>query len=424
MTAHKHFKQLIRARMEKTGERYSTARRSVLEKADPAPTDPATRWHFPGNVPATTALRTMLANAGIRAPYTGEPFSEAMLFGIAGGIGIGVFAFHYQKEDVSTFYISGRHQSHSDESYLKDALQGFKIEPVIRETAGARTAEKQLEEALKQYGPCAAWVEGYRVITVHDVDTAKGTARIGDLTDEPLTIPLSRLTERRMRIKKQRCRLLSVPSSKHSPELSVLVERGLRRCSEVLLNPTIPMMQGNARLEALRTWAGRMHGSDDKESWSRTFKPGPNLMRGLWGIYTFIETFGTGGGLCRPLFADFLKEAAEALSRPDLRTLSKQYAALGREWSDLAYAALPDSVPALREARELHVCQMECKHAGEKTEEPRGDFEDPPELKQRPFSLSEKESEQLRAELRTRILALYEGEVAAHEALRNVIGSK
>src|SRR5258706_10312420 len=121
MTAHKHFKQLIRARMEKTGERYSAARRFVIEKADPVAADPATRWLFAGIVPATPALRTMLAHAGVRAPHTGEPFSEAMLFGIAGGIGVGVFAFHYQKPDIATFYISGRHQAHSDESYLKDA---------------------------------------------------------------------------------------------------------------------------------------------------------------------------------------------------------------------------------------------------------------------------------------------------------------
>ncbi len=336
---------------------------------------------------------------------------------------MGVFAFHYQKPDIATFYISGRHQAHSDEAYLKDALQAFEIKPVISETSGARTAEKQLEEALQQFGPCAAWVEGYRVITVYDIDIAKGTARIGDLTDEPLSIPLSRLTERRMRIKKQRCRLLSVPPAKRSPELAGLVERGLRRCSEVLLNPTIPGMKSNARLEALRTWAERVHGSDDKESWSRTFRPGPNLMRGLWGIYTFIEHFGTGGGLCRPIFADFCEEAAEALSRPDLKVLSKRYAALGREWSDLAYTALPDNVPALREVRELRICQVECKHAGEKVEEPRGDFEDPPELKKRAFPLSEAESEKLRAELKTRIMALYEGEVAAHNMLRKVIAS-
>src|ERR1700722_3008489 len=98
MTAHKHFKQLVRSRMEKTGESYSTARRHVLRKATPDKT-----WHFAGSVAATTALRVLLTHAGVRPPKKREPFSEAMLFGIAGGIGIGVFSFFYEKEKAASF---------------------------------------------------------------------------------------------------------------------------------------------------------------------------------------------------------------------------------------------------------------------------------------------------------------------------------
>src|SRR6266853_778488 len=83
------------------------------------------------------------------------------------------------------------------------------------------------------------------------------------------------------------------------------------------------------------------------------------------GIYTFVEHYGTGGGLCRPIFAEFLKEASTALSDPALARLSEQYAALGRAWSELAEAALPDRVPALRQAREFHVRKAELVHAGE-----------------------------------------------------------
>jgi hypothetical protein len=109
MTARKHFKQLVRTRMEKTGESYSAARRQVLHQS--AAGEPASNvpWHFPGNVPATTALRVLLTQAGVRAPGTGAPFSEAMLFGIAGGIGIGVFSFYYEKEGFASFFAAGRH---------------------------------------------------------------------------------------------------------------------------------------------------------------------------------------------------------------------------------------------------------------------------------------------------------------------------
>src|SRR5689334_22754792 len=93
MTAHKHFKHLVRTRMDKTGESYTTARRHVLREAGKLPAEGPARWHLPGNIPATTALRVLLTAAGVRDPRTGEPISEAMLFGIAGGVGIGVAAF-------------------------------------------------------------------------------------------------------------------------------------------------------------------------------------------------------------------------------------------------------------------------------------------------------------------------------------------
>jgi hypothetical protein len=103
MTSHEYLKQLVRARMTKTGESYATARRHVLRQAAQPSADPVNQWHFPGNVPATTALRVLLAHAGVRSPHGGAPFSEAMLFGIAGGIGIGVFSSALQQR-VSALY--------------------------------------------------------------------------------------------------------------------------------------------------------------------------------------------------------------------------------------------------------------------------------------------------------------------------------
>ena len=51
MTTHKHLKQLVRARMAKTGESYATARRHTVRHADTeSSTDPPLRWHFAGNV--------------------------------------------------------------------------------------------------------------------------------------------------------------------------------------------------------------------------------------------------------------------------------------------------------------------------------------------------------------------------------------
>ncbi len=443
MTAQKHLKQLVRARMQKTGERYATARRHLLGTIQPNNSDPSTRWHLPGNVPATTALRILLAHHGVRAPHTGEPFTEAMLFGLAGGLGIGVFSFFYEKENFASFFIAGRHQWHDDEAYLKAALARFGLQTVVQESGGAKTAAQQLRTLLEQHGPCVAWVDmaglphralpaqysggGYHVVMVYRVNEAEGTALIGDLTDAPISIPLDALAAARMRIKKQKNRLLALaplPKKYAQPPLAELVRAGLHSCHHGLLHPTLPGMKGNAKLEALKVWAQRLHGSKDKESWERVFRPGPNLWRGLSWAYDFIENYGTGGGLCRPLFAEFLSEAAEAIQQPALVALSEQYAELGRQWSALAEACLPDDVPLMRQAKELYVRRSELLHNGGSADEMRAVWEQLGELARQAgaqFPLTDAAGAALRAQLQTRVLTLYEGEVAAQAALLTVL---
>lgn len=237
-------------------------------------------------------------------------------------------------------------------------------------------------------------------------------------------IALSDLARARARIKKQRHRLLALPQAGDVPDLATLVRSGLQRCHQELINPSLPGARNNARLDALRIWAERMDGTKDKERWELVFRPGPNLWSGLCAIYDFIEHYGSGGGLCRPLFADFLAEAAAALHKPALVALAERYAQLGKEWSALADAALPDDVPALREAKDLHIRKAELAHAGGAAEEIRAIWGRLNELEQQnrePFPLSEADYVALRAHLRDRIRALYEGEVAAHTAMLDTI---
>src|SRR5262249_52319815 len=153
------------------------------------------------------------------------------------------------------------------------------------------------------------------------------------------------LSVARARIKKQKNRLLFIPPSSSPKDLTDLVREGLRACHRGLSGETgYKGYRTNFSLEGIRLWAERMHGSKDKESWERVFAR-PRLWRGLVSIYDFIEHYGAGGGLSRPIFAESLQEAADALHDPSLRTLAGRYSELGQHWSDLAAAALPDDVP-------------------------------------------------------------------------------
>jgi hypothetical protein len=439
MTTRKHFKKLVRARMQKTGESYSSARRQVLGHTLPDKPKHHLPWHFPGSVPAATALRVLLTHAGVKHSESDEPFSEAMVFGIAGGIGIGVFSFFYEKENWANFFIAGRHLWHDHTAYLTQACSRFGIKPTIRETAGAKTAEADLRKTLQEHGACVAWVDathlphrampgqlsggGYHIVTVYGIDD--DTALIGDLTDEPIPISLEELAVARGRIKKDKHRLLSIAPSKNTRKLADLVKEGLRACLAGLAGAGgVKSATRNFSLESLSTWADRLQGSKDNERWERVFERGPRLWQGLQGVYDYVEHYG-GGGLCRPLFAEFLAEAGSACEDDSLTALAKQYAELGRHWSELADAALPDSVPAFREAKDLFVRKAELINSGGSPDEIRTVWALLGELRSqicKQFPLSESACADLRADLQSRVRALYESEVAARDELGKFVG--
>ena len=434
VTERKHFKQLVRSRMSKTGESYSTARRQVIrQSADPSASQ-RTPHHFPGNIPVPTALRALLSHAGVRNPSTKAPFSEAMIFGFDGGIGAGVFAFHYAKEDFSAFYIAGRHGWQDDAHWGHTALKRLGLTLTVKESSGSKPGEKHLRELLQGGRPVMTWVDasglpyralpasfsggGYHVVTVFGIDESAGTALVGDLADDVIPVPLAQLAAARACIKKFKHRLLAIDRPKQVPDLATLVRGSVRECVDGL---TTCKMK-NFRLDAFAAWAERLDGSKAADSWEKIFPPGHHLYQGLRSITEYIEYYGTGGGLCRPIFAEFLEESAEALHDSGLGVLAERYGDLGREWTALAEAALPDAIPAFRETRELLAKKSEALHAeGAGAAETIGacwaSLGEHSARMKHAFPLDAAGSTALRRDLKRRVTALHAREVEALEAL-------
>ncbi len=263
-----------------------------------------------------------------------------------------------------------------------------------------------------------AWVEGYRIIAVHAIDATAGTALVGDGADQPKAMPLSELAATRQRIKSYKNRLLAIEPAQRSPDLAGLVRAGITACVEGLSKGKMK----NFTLEAFATWADRLEGSKAADAWEKSFPPGPHLYIGLRSINDSIEHAGTGGGLCRPIFADFLEEAADSLDDHELRRLGERYARLGENWSALADAALPDSVPAFRETKELLGQKAELLHSEANSAEPAMDscaqrMGDWIARMKKEFPLDAAQSAELRRELKERVTALVAEE---REALRGL----
>ena len=98
MPTDKDFKRLVRARMGKTGESYTTARSHLRPDGHPGRPGPLRGRH-----PDTAALTRLLADLGVTDPTGGHPLGEAMVLGVSGGIGFAYFVFEY--EDLATLYL-------------------------------------------------------------------------------------------------------------------------------------------------------------------------------------------------------------------------------------------------------------------------------------------------------------------------------
>jgi hypothetical protein len=249
---------------------------------------------------------------------------------------------------------------------------------------------------------------------VHGIDDSAGVALTGDTANQLIPMPLAELAATRAKIKSYKHRLLALEPAKKIPELEKLVRGGIAACAAGLRKGKLK----NFTLEAFATWADRLDGSKAPDAWEKIFPPGPLLFTGLRSICDTIEHSGTGGGLSRPAFADFLSEAGDTLGDGTLRALGERYASLGSEWSELSDAALPDSVPQLRKAKALLAERAEAFHSDAGVGQPEvfacGTALSAVEAKLgEQFPLDAGQSAALRRELQKRVRKLYQTEKEA-----------
>jgi Domain of unknown function (DUF4872)/Butirosin biosynthesis protein H, N-terminal len=380
-------------------------------------------------------LRVLLETSGGVAPHTGEPPSEALVFGIAGGAGAAAMAFRYEREDVSTFYVTGWNPFQSS---AQAACERLGIRPTVSETTGARAAATQLGELLAEGVPAMAWVDlaelgyaalpplysggSYHTVVVYRYDQDGGTALLGDRARQPVEVPAERLAAARARIRKQRHRLLSLGSAELVVNFPSAVAAGLRAAADGPASPPTSAMT----LEGMRAWAERVHGTAAKDGWPRMFPPGRHLWGALRAVYEYVEHWGSGGGLMRPMQAAFLREAAVLLGDRRLDQLAGRYDALGDAWQGLASSALPAQVPLLAETRAL-LDRRDAAFAAEgagATGELRGIWARLDALAEEAdagFPLDAAAVDELLSGLKGRLVALYQDEVAVRDELRAVL---
>jgi butirosin biosynthesis protein H-like/uncharacterized protein DUF4872 len=287
------------------------------------------------------AFRDLLEFHGLS--WTDEPLSEAMAFGLGGGLG----CFYYELPDMDPpLYLVGR-----GGGLERGVCEHLEIDLDLRRTDDPDEAWQWLREELDADRPTMVnadikELDYLRVKlsnTMHDIvvtgyDEEAGIALIADNDREEI----------------QRCSIESLqrargsqgfPSPSHHatwvmrfpdalPEPRTAVERALR---QAVANMT-ETAEGLAGLDPACGLDHVERLAESYPSWPERY--GERLPKALGGLWVFVVKAGTGGAMFRSLQAGFLRESAQLLDGDRrLQHAADVYEELAGEWVALADAA-------------------------------------------------------------------------------------
>ncbi len=319
--------------------------------------------HLGGKHPETATMRNVLAALGVNAPHTGKPFTEEMLLGIGGGLGICYILWEFKKHASAILAMAFQNKENYPVKFMSNLCKRLGVKPVFKETGGPGLAEQQLKDALREGIPAIAWVdhahlpywflpEHYKgcwgwIVNVYGHDEEQNTFTIDDLGKRPFTLTSAELGATRGRIPSYKNRLLLL-SAPEQIDLEDAIKAGLQDCVDYL-----GAKSDSFALPAIEKWAKLMTDAKNKKGWPVVFKKRKGLFSTLRSIYEGIELRGTGGGGMRGMYADFLNEASAVLNQPELKEAAKQYHKLGQQWSAFADSCLPDKIKPFKETKAL-----------------------------------------------------------------------
>ncbi|GER21748.1 hypothetical protein NCCP1664_02450 [Zafaria cholistanensis] len=362
----KQLKKMVRERMAKTGESYTTARRKLMNapKAQQAGTGFVEEAELP-EYPAPAGVvqydaglwHRVLTQAGVTHPVTGQPLSQALLAGLAGGIGFMVFTFEYA-ETTTVTVVTRAHP----EPYTANLLARCGVPVTQRTTNSAKQAQEHLDAGLdagravvvRVTHAALPWVDGEAVEESDSLDIAV----VGEHGDDYLVddgsgalqlISPEQLAAARRAGRKDKHFSAWAPQAL-SPRVKVLRLNVLEAVGQ-----TTGRLLGTRELEGIpahfaknfgvagmRTWADRLRDTTTKKGWTAMFADEARLRDGMAQLAGFLTSnrFSGSGGL-RGLYADFLAEASALPGLAPLAEPAGAYRALAPRWDALAAAVDP-----------------------------------------------------------------------------------
>lgn len=323
--------------------------------------------YFSGRHSETGSIQNALALQSITAPHTDEPYSEALLLGVSGGVTFGYFTFEYEGYLPHLALLT-----RNTFDPFQTILERLGIPQDVRQTNKVEIAEKTLIEALETGLYPIVWADQFSLPYNH-LPSDKGMwemspilafglngdrVEIADRSSQPIYIPMDALTKARGRVKKDKYRFLTLGTPQPS-KLAAAVSKGIYQCIQLYTEKPPKGARHNFGFAAYQHLADMLVNKRNRKSWERFFGPGVRMYHALAGsvgqpgAYAWVQTWGSCPGADRSLYADFLKEAAVILEKPALKESAKLFHDSFVHWLAFSDALLPDEIPLFGESKRL-----------------------------------------------------------------------
>ncbi len=292
----------------------------------------------------TTSIRQVLAHQGFNV-------SEAMLFGLASAYHFSYFEY----KGISSPFLNGRVQPRTFEESL---ARHARLDIDFQKTQSIPKAWRKVKEKIDQDIPVVVYVDkgaltylrmpagqhfGGHTVVVFGYDEQEGIVFLSDRDRDGFSItvsadeiphdfhlvPFFELEEARASrfkpLPPENAWLTISPNASFDVPRRSQIFAAIRENMYHYLNPPLKKMGLEGILyfsNVLETW----------QEWSAE-----KLGEAALSMFTMIDQIGgTGGGLFRKLYGEFLLESAAYAMSPALGAIGEQYLILGEQWDEVA----------------------------------------------------------------------------------------
>jgi len=316
---------------------------------------------FGGTHSATASLTNIFEHEGLLDPVTGKPLTEAMIFGIGGGLGAGYILWEFKERDSANLVLGFRNRWNYQVDYVSNLCERLNIKIDMLETKSTNKAQDSIDEALENGKAVLLWTDKacipyhglleehkrhfFHLIGVHH--NTGDTYTIDDIAPQAWTLSREELIEAHEPIatsNKQRTMTFDVPSKF---DLKSAVMSGIQDHLEHLGRNSKTFS-----LPVYSKWAKMLMHPTNKKGWRTVFKERAGLYVTLCSTYEWITFDDTEGAGLRDFYAGFLTEA-DALLDADLTEAIQSYRSCARLWREFANIAFSDDVPGFAHAKAL-----------------------------------------------------------------------